>query len=350
MTSTLHTLVRRPAVWLPAALLFISPAALAQLPGLISQPLANGGQSWSLPVQTLVLLTSLTFLPAMLLMMTSFTRIIIVLGLLRNALGTPSAPPNQVMLGLALFLTFFIMSPVFDKVYQDAYLPFSQDKIGLEVALDKGAQPLREFMLRQTRETDLALYARLANQPPLAGPEAVPMRILLPAYVTSELKTAFQIGFTVFIPFLIIDLVVASVLMALGMMMVPPATISLPFKLMLFVLVDGWQLLLGSLAQSFYSQPPTGEREMTPESVMALGTEAMKVALALAAPLLLAALISGLVVSLLQAATQINEMTLSFIPKILAVVATIIIAGPWMLNLLLDYMRTLFSNLPTLIG
>ena len=253
MTSTLHTLVRRPAVWLPAALLFISPAALAQLPGLISQPLANGGQSWSLPVQTLVLLTSLTFLPAMLLMMTSFTRIIIVLGLLRNALGTPSAPPNQVMLGLALFLTFFIMSPVFDKVYQDAYQPFSQDKIGLEVALDKGAQPLREFMLRQTRETDLALYARLAEQPPLAGPEAVPMRILLPAYVTSELKTAFQIGFTVFIPFLIIDLVVASVLMALGMMMVPPATISLPFKLMLFVLVDGWQLLLGSLAQSFYS-------------------------------------------------------------------------------------------------
>jgi flagellar biosynthetic protein FliP len=236
-----------------AALLLISPAAFAQLPGLISQPLAGGGQSWSLPVQTLVLLTSLSFLPAMLLMMTSFTRIIIVLGLLRNALGTPSAPPNQVMLGLALFLTFFIMSPVFDKVYQDAYLPFSQDKISLDVAMDKGSQPLREFMLRQTRETDLALYAKLANLPPLAGPEAVPMRILLPAYVTSELKTAFQIGFTVFIPFLIIDLVVASVLMALGMMMVPPATISLPFKLMLFVLVDGWQLLLGSLAQSFYS-------------------------------------------------------------------------------------------------
>ena len=225
---------------LAATLLLLSPTAFAQLPGLISQPLANGGQSWSLPVQTLVLLTSLSFLPAMLLMMTSFTRII-------------SAPPNQVMLGLALFLTFFIMSPVFDKVYQDAYLPFSQDKISLDIALDKGSQPLREFMLRQTRETDLALYAKLANQPPLAGPEAVPMRILLPAYVTSELKTAFQIGFTVFIPFLIIDLVVASVLMALGMMMVPPATISLPFKLMLFVLVDGWQLLLGSLAQSFYS-------------------------------------------------------------------------------------------------
>lgn len=238
---------------LPALLLLLTPAVHAQLPGLVSHPIANGGQSWSLPVQTLVFITSLTFLPAILLMMTSFTRIIIVFGLLRNALGTPSAPPNQVLLGLALFLTFFIMGPVFDKIYQDAYLPFSEDKISMEVAIDKGAQPLREFMLRQTREADLALVARLANTPPLQGPEAVPMRILLPAYVTSELKTAFQIGFTVFIPFLIIDLVVASVLMALGMMMVPPATISLPFKLMLFVLVDGWQLLIGSLAQSFYS-------------------------------------------------------------------------------------------------
>jgi len=244
-------MMRRLLSLLP--LLLLAPAAHAQLPGLVSHALPNGGQSWSLPVQTLVFITSLTFIPAVLLMMTSFTRIIIVFGLLRNALGTPSAPPNQVMLGLALFLTFFIMAPTFDKIYDDAYLPFSQDKISMDVALEKGAQPLRDFMLRQTREADLALFARLANTPPIAGPEAVPMRILLPAYVTSELKTAFQIGFTVFIPFLIIDLVVASVLMALGMMMVPPATISLPFKLMLFVLVDGWQLLVGSLAQSFYS-------------------------------------------------------------------------------------------------
>lgn len=241
----------RPA--LLGAILCFSPMAFAELPGLISQPLANGGQNWTLPIQTLVLLTSLTFLPAMILMMSSFTRIIIVLGLLRNALGTPSAPPNQVLLGLALFLTFFIMSPVFDKIYHDAYLPFSEDKISMDVAMQTGSQPLREFMMRQTRETDLALFAKLANAPPIVGPEAVPMRILLPAYVTSELKTAFQIGFTVFIPFLIVDLVVASVLMALGMMMVPPATISLPFKLMLFVLVDGWQLLVGSLAQSFYT-------------------------------------------------------------------------------------------------
>ncbi|CAH6661771.1 MULTISPECIES: flagellar type III secretion system pore protein FliP [Pseudocitrobacter] len=245
--------MRRIFVVLISTLLLLSPSAFAQLPGLVSQPLPGGGQSWSLPVQTLVFITSLTFIPAILLMMTSFTRIIIVFGLLRNALGTPSAPPNQVLLGLALFLTFFIMSPVIDKIYTDAYQPFSEDKITLQEAMDKGSQPLREFMLRQTREADLALFARLANSAPIEGPEAVPLRILLPAYVTSELKTAFQIGFTIFIPFLIIDLVIASVLMALGMMMVPPATIALPFKLMLFVLVDGWQLLVGSLAQSFYS-------------------------------------------------------------------------------------------------
>ncbi|MFP1724605.1 flagellar type III secretion system pore protein FliP [Lonsdalea quercina] len=234
-------------------IVFIAPNAWAQLPGIISQPMANGAQSWSLPVQTLVLLTSLTFIPAVLLMMTSFTRIIIVLSLLRNAMGTATAPPNQIIVGLSLFLTFFIMSPVITKVYQDAYLPFSQDKISMEVAIDRGSAPVRQFMLRQTRETDLALFTRLADIPPLEGPEAIPMRVLVPAFVTSELKTAFQIGFTVFIPFLIIDLVVASVLMALGMMMVPPATVSLPFKLMLFVLVDGWQLLLSSLVQSFYS-------------------------------------------------------------------------------------------------
>lgn len=214
----------------PVLLWLITPLAFAQLPGITSQPLPGGGQSWSLPVQTLVFITSLTFIPAILLMMTSFTRIIIVFGLLRNALGTPSAPPNQVLLGLALFLTFFIMSPVIDKIYVDAYQPFSEEKISMQEALEKGAQPLREFMLRQTREADLGLFARLANTGPLQGPEAVPMRILLPAYVTSELKTAFQIGFTIFIPFLIIDLVIASVLMALGMMMVPPATMLCPLN------------------------------------------------------------------------------------------------------------------------
>jgi flagellar biosynthetic protein FliP len=157
-----------------------------------------------------------------------------------------------VLIGLALFLTFFVMSPVFNQIYTQAYQPLTQDKITFEQALDRGSQPLKTFMLHQTRESDLSLFADMANVGPLQGPESVPLRVLVPAYVTSELKTAFQIGFTIFIPFLIIDLVVASLLMALGMMMVPPVTISLPFKLMLFVLADGWHLLLGSLARSFY--------------------------------------------------------------------------------------------------
>ncbi|GAB7545236.1 flagellar type III secretion system pore protein FliP [Cupriavidus sp. 8B] len=234
------------------ALVLLPAMAQAQaLPGLTSKAGPGGSQTWSLSVQTLVLLTSLSFLPAAMLMMTGFTRIIIVLGLLRNALGTASSPPNQVLVGLSLFLTFFVMSPVFDRIYTDAYKPLSENKLSLEDAAAKAAAPLKTFMLKQTREKDLALFAQMAKVPEMQGPEDVQMRILVPAFVTSELKTAFQIGFTVFIPFLIIDLVVASVLMAMGMMMVPPATIALPFKLMLFVLVDGWQLLLGSLAQSF---------------------------------------------------------------------------------------------------
>ncbi|GGX78050.1 flagellar biosynthetic protein FliP [Litchfieldella qijiaojingensis] len=243
--------------WLGCLVLLLALAlpdsALAQeIPGIISRPLADGGQQWSLKLQTLLLLTSMAFLPALLLMMTGFTRIIIVLSLLRTAMGTQSAPPNQVLLGLALFLTFFVMSPVFSQVYEAAWVPLSNDDVNFEQFLTLGSQPFREFMLAQTREPDLALFAGLADVGDMQGPEDVPMRVLMPAFVTSELKTAFQIGFTIFIPFLIIDLVVASVLMSLGMMMVPPATISLPFKLMLFVLVDGWQLIIGSLAESFY--------------------------------------------------------------------------------------------------
>ncbi|CAM5210036.1 Flagellar biosynthetic protein FliP OS=Castellaniella defragrans (strain DSM / CCUG 39792 /65Phen) OX=1437824 GN=fliP PE=3 SV=1 [Castellaniella denitrificans] len=247
----------RSAPWLLAGLALIlawPAAALAQatLPALTATPGPNGTETWSLSVQTLVMLTMLSFLPAALLMMTGFTRIIIVLGLLRNALGTGVSPPNSVLVGLALFLTFFTMSPVFDQIYAQAYQPLSRDQITFEQALDRGSQPLKTFMLRQTRESDLAMFAEMAGVGPLEDQNAVPLRILVPAFVTSELKTAFQIGFTIFIPFLIIDLVVASLLMALGMMMVPPVTISLPFKLMLFVLADGWHLLLGSLARSFY--------------------------------------------------------------------------------------------------
>ena len=242
---------------LAATLLFaFTSGAMAADPGLAafsSTPTAGGGQTYSLSLQTLILLTSLSFLPALLLLMTSFTRIIIVLSLLRSALGTPSSPPNQVLIGLALFLTFFVMSPVLDKMYTEAYLPYSEKKISLEQAYDTGIVPLKTFMLRQTRETDLALFVKIANSPPLQSAEDVPLRILVPAYVISELKTAFQIGFVIFIPFLIIDMVVASVLMSMGMMMVSPAMISLPFKIMLFVLADGWNLLIGSLVQSFYT-------------------------------------------------------------------------------------------------
>ena len=229
-----------------------SYAQQAGLPAFTSAPLAGGGQSYTLSLQTLLLLTALSLLPAALMMMTSFTRIIIVLSLLRQALGTQSAPPNQVMVGLALFLTLFVMGPVFDKIYSDAYLPLQDNKINMSQALDKGIAPLKTFMMKQTRQTDLALYVKMSNSPALQSPEEVPLRLLVPAFVTSELKTAFQISFAIFIPFLIIDMVVAAVLMSMGMMMVSPAIISLPFKLMLFVLVDGWQLLIGSLTQSFY--------------------------------------------------------------------------------------------------
>jgi len=233
--------------------LFVAGEAFAQagLPAFTSTPAPGGGQTYTLSVQTLILIASLTFLPSLLLMTTSFLRIVIVLSLLRQAIGTVQTPPNQVIVGIALFLTFFIMAPVFERIYVDAYQPFAENRLSFEEAVQKGAEPLKRFMLAQVRQEDLALFAKLAKVGPMPGPEAVPMKILIPAYVTSELKTAFQIGFLVFIPFLIIDMVVASVLMSMGMMMLSPMLISLPFKLMLFVLVDGWGLLLASLVRSF---------------------------------------------------------------------------------------------------
>ena len=232
--------------------LFLSPDLFAQgIPGLNVGKGPNGGQTYSLSVELLILLTSLTFLPSIVLMMTSFTRIIIVLSLLRSALGTQGSPPNQVLIGLALFMTIFIMSPVLDEIYTKSYQPLSANQISTTEAMEKAAIPLKSFMLKQTRQSDLALYIKMSNSSNIQDANDVPFKILVTSFVTSELKTAFQIGFTIFIPFLIIDMVVASVLMAMGMMMVPPSIVSLPFKLMLFVLVDGWQLLLGSLAQSF---------------------------------------------------------------------------------------------------
>ena len=229
--------------------------ALAQvaggLPSVTSTPTGGGGTTYSLTIQTLLFLTALTFLPAAVLMMTSFTRIIIVLSLLRHAMGTQTSPPNQILVGLALFLTFFIMSPTLDKVYTDAYLPLSENKINITQAGERAAVPMRSFMLRQTREADIAMLASVAKADKFEKPDDIPLRVLIPAFVISELKTAFQIGFIIFIPFLIIDMVVASLLMSMGMMMMSPVMVALPFKLMLFVLVDGWHLVIGSLVKSF---------------------------------------------------------------------------------------------------
>jgi flagellar biosynthesis protein FliP len=185
------------------------------------------------------------------LMMTSFTRIIIVLGLLRHAMGTQTSPPNQVLVGLALFLSFFIMAPTLERVYADAYVPLAENKINIMQAADRAAVPMRAFMLKQTRESDIPMFAQVARIERIDKPEEIPMRILIPSFVISELKTAFQIGFILFIPFLVIDMVVASLLMSMGMMMMSPVMVALPFKLMLFVLVDGWHLVIGSLVQSF---------------------------------------------------------------------------------------------------
>jgi flagellar biosynthetic protein FliP len=231
------------------ALAQAAPSGGAALPLLVGQ--GAGGTSYSVPIQTLLFFTALSFLPAVLLMMTGFTRIVIVLSLLRQAMGTQSAPPNQVVIGLSLFLTFFVMSPTLDKVYADAYQPYSENKIAFDEALKRGEVPMRAFMLKQTRQADLMLFSKLAKVDPAVKSADVPFKVLVPAFVTSELKSAFQIGFLIFIPFLVIDMIVASVLMSLGMMMLSPVLVALPFKLMLFVLADGWNLLLGSLAASF---------------------------------------------------------------------------------------------------
>ncbi|WP_375057631.1 flagellar type III secretion system pore protein FliP [Zobellella sp. DQSA1] len=237
--------------WLLPLLLLAMPAMAQQGMSAVtvtSNP--DGSQEYSLTLQVLALMTALSFLPAMVIMMTSFTRIIIVLSILRQALGLQQSPSNQVMIGISLFLSFFIMSPVLDRVNAQALQPYLAEEIDSREALHRAEQPLRDFMLAQTRVKDLDTFLTIANIQ-VNGEEEVPLRVLIPAFVTSELKTAFQIGFMLFLPFLVIDLVVASILMAMGMMMLSPMLISLPFKLMLFVLVDGWNLIMGTLANSF---------------------------------------------------------------------------------------------------
>lgn len=239
--------------WLLLGLLCVPGLTLADatIPLLSVEPAAGGGSNYSVSLQILLLMTLLSLLPAALITMTSFTRVLVVLAILRQALGTAQTPSNQILLGLALFLSLFIMSPVLEQAYDTGLKPYMEESIGFEEALENAKQPFREFMLNQTREADLVMFAELGGYGGFIDEDDIPMKVLLPSFLTSELKTAFQIGFLIFIPFLVIDLVVASVLMSLGMMMLSPMLISLPFKIMLFVLIDGWSLIVGTLAASF---------------------------------------------------------------------------------------------------
>ena len=251
MTSRLARLLPLIVVVAFAALPAVGWAApAAGLPG-INVTQTPQGQQYSLSLQLLALMTSLTLLPSALLMLTAFVRIIIVLSILRQALGTGQTPPNLVLTGLALFLTLFVMSPIFEEVYRTALVPYMDGKMGFEQALGAAEQPVRAFLLKQTREDDIALFMEISRKGAVASPGEIPFMTLVPAFLTSELKSAFTIGFLIYIPFLVIDLIVASVLMSMGMMMLSPMMISMPFKLMLFVLVDGWALIMGSLASSF---------------------------------------------------------------------------------------------------
>lgn len=241
-------------LFLPLAVFFAATTAFAQ----ITYPSVNlGFKTTDNPnevvsaLRLILTLTVLTLAPAILIMMTGFTRIIIVLSFLRQALGVQQMPPNQLLIGLALFLTFFVMGPAFEEVNKNSLQPYMAGTISQEVAIEQGLAPLRKFMFNQTREADLALFVRLARIEKPSTRADVPTMVLVPAFIVSELKTAFQIGFIIFLPFLVIDIVAASVLMAMGMMMLPPIVISLPFKIMLFVLVDGWGLLIGSMVKSF---------------------------------------------------------------------------------------------------
>jgi len=213
----------------------------------------DGGETYTVSLQVLAVMTAFSLLPAALIMLTSFTRIVIVLAIVRQAVGMPQAPSAQILVGLALFMTFFVMGPVFTKVYDDALQPYLDEQIQPKEAFSRASLPFKDFMLAQTREKDLSMFAEIAGEEKMENFEDVSFKLLMPAFVTSELKTAYQIGFLIFIPFLIIDLVVASVLMAMGMMMLSPMIISLPFKIMLFVLVDGWSMVMGTLASSFYT-------------------------------------------------------------------------------------------------
>ena len=255
INKTLKSFDLKSYLWLLVSIIYLlcSDQVLAQEIPSLSINLGQGdGPDDVVPTMKIVgLLTVLTLAPSILLMMTSFTRIIVIMGFVRQAIGTMTLPPNQVLIGLSMFLTMFIMGPILDKAYNEAYLPYTEKKISFEKALEKVQKPMRQFMLSETRQEDLAVFFNIAKIEKPNGPEDVPFRVLIPAFMISELKTAFQIGFMIYLPFLVIDMVISSILMAMGMMMLPPTVVSLPFKLVLFVLVDGWQLIVSSVVRSF---------------------------------------------------------------------------------------------------
>ena len=235
--------------WVLTNLLAVSPPVESTLK--LDMTSANGQVQMTMPVQIMILLTLLTFLPAIIISLSSFTRIIIVFHFLRQALGTQEAPSNQILIGLALFLSFFIMNPTLTAIYNNAYEPWSKGEIDQAQALERGSQPLKQFMLRSTREKDMQLFMEMSGGPKPKGPDDLPMRAVMPAFMISEIKTAFQIGFVLFLPFLVIDMVVSSVLLSMGMMQLPPVMVSLPFKVLLFIMVDGWGLVVSSLVKSY---------------------------------------------------------------------------------------------------
>ena len=303
----------------------------------------NGTPSSSIVV--LLALTVLSVAPALLLMMTSFTKIFVVLALTRNALGLTGVPPNQVLAGLALFLSLFIMAPVLQEVNTIGVQPYLAGSLTFTQAVETGLGPLREFMLGQTREEDLALMTRAADLPNPESPETVPTLTLIPAFMLSELRSAFIIGFVIFVPFLVIDIVVSAALMSMGMMMLPPVTVSLPFKLLLFVLVDGWGLIVTALVGSY-----RGGCLMDTTAVLDIGLDALVLAAKLCAPILVTALVIGFAVSLLQSITQIQEVTLSFVPKAIGVSVALLVAGHWMIAETVSFTQELFGRIPGLLG
>ena len=316
------------------------------VPGDGNVDISVGDGSPSSSITLILAITVLSIAPSVLLLATSFTKIIVVLGLTRNALGLPSSPPNQVLTGIALFLTLFVMGPVFSDINDVAVQPYMDGTMSVSQAYDAGVVPLKDFLLKNTREDELKLMINLSGEEKPADASEVSITTLIPAFVLSELKSAFIIGLVIFIPFLVLDMLVSASLMAMGMMMVPPTIVSLPFKLLLFVVVDGWALITTALVGSLRGW----WLAMTDADVTQIAAQTMMLGAKIAAPVLLTALLVGFLISLFQAATQIQEPTLSFVPKMIAVAIALLVTGNWVLSELVSFTQSLFDQLPHLLS